>query len=60
MTTRFPFSASIQPKLKVVVVLLTPPLWLNKAIVLNIVYFPEESWYGEASGSEANCFQFAA
>ena len=29
-----PFSASIHPKLKVVVVLLTPPLWLNKAILL--------------------------
>ena len=34
--TLYPLEASIHPKLNVVVVLLTPPLWLNSAILLTI------------------------
>ena len=37
ITTRDPFSASIQPRLKVVVVLLTQPLWRYSSVDAGIV-----------------------
>ena len=43
-TTRLPFSASIQPRLNVVVVLLTPPLWLNRAIILCVAIDSRFDW----------------
>jgi hypothetical protein len=36
--TVFPFEANIHPRLNVVVVLLTPPLWLKRAIFFVIFF----------------------
>ncbi len=40
LEARLPFAASIQPRLNAVVVLLTPPLWLNSEIWMAIRVLP--------------------
>src|SRR5664280_2042424 len=52
ITTRWPRSASIHPRLKQVVVLLTPPLLLNRAITLATRPPSDRS---ERNGSSDGC-----